>query len=118
MNIKSILSPCEFEIFERIVLGESQKEVANKTFRSFHTVQTTMRNAYAKLGINKITDAVLLYCAQTFDIADQIAAKKREIIAVFLLVLFSVDLTYFEEDFCRTWLVRRKYEDTEIIIDA
>ena len=36
------LTPAEMEIAERIALGESKKEVADHTFRSVYTVETTV----------------------------------------------------------------------------
>ena len=96
MNLKDTLSPCEYEILERMVLGESMKEIAVHTFRSVLTVQTTLRNAYAKLGINKATEAVLVYCGHTFNIAEKIIERRikvlknhaREIMSALLLCLF------------------------------
>lgn len=96
MKLKEVLSPCEFEVFERMVLGESVKEIAEHTYRSALTVQTTIRNAYAKLGINKATEAVLVYCGQTFDITEQIVERRvavlkshaREIMSVVLVCFF------------------------------
>ncbi|NLO70247.1 MAG: hypothetical protein GX102_04755 [Porphyromonadaceae bacterium] len=83
------LSKCEFEIVERISLGESKKEVADRTNRSVHTVETTLKNVYSKLGINKVTDLILLYCGYTFNISQQISEKKKEILASLLFVIFS-----------------------------
>ena len=83
------LSKCEYEIVERISLGESKKEVAYKTNRSVHTVETTLKNVYLKLGINKITDLILIYCGHTFNISHLISARKKEVFASILFVVFS-----------------------------
>ena len=86
--MKTALSHCEFEIAERMALGQSKKEVANCTFRSVYTVETTVKNIYEKLGFNKLSELTLWYCGVTFGIAAEIALKKREIIATCLLSIF------------------------------
>lgn len=126
MNIKEILSPSEFEILERItLLGETQKEVAQRTYRSVLTVQTTLRNAYAKLGISKATEAALLYCAEIFDITEDIATKKMEvlrsnaraIVSTFLIAfcLSGISLDY-EDDQSRLRRRARRRQETEVVI--
>lgn len=86
--MKTALSRCEFEIAERLALGQTKKEVANRTFRSVYTVETTVKNIYEKLGFNKLSDLTLWYCGITFGIAAEIGRKKREIIATCLLSIF------------------------------
>lgn len=86
------LSKCEFEIVERVCLGESKKEVADNTNRSVHTVETTLKNVYQKLGINKVTDLILLYCGHTFNISHLILERKKEILASIFLLIFSTTI--------------------------
>ena len=86
--MKTALSRCEFEIAERMALGQSKKEVADCTFRSVYTVETTVKNIYEKLGFNKLSDLTLWYCGVTFGIAAEIGLKKREIIATCFLCVF------------------------------
>lgn len=81
------LSEREFEIAEKIALGASKKEVANKINRSTYTVETTIKNVYDKLGINKLSDLVLWYCGCVFDISDAIDARKKQILATALILI-------------------------------
>ena len=61
------------EIVERIALGESKKEVAFHTHRSVYTVETTVKNAYDKLGFSKISDLVIWYIGQKFNLTSEIS---------------------------------------------
>lgn len=125
MKIKEVLSPAEFEVFERIaLLGETQKEIADRTFRSFLTVQTIVRNAYAKLGIRKATEAVLLYCAQAFDISEDITARQLEVLkdkaksiisAVLVLFCLSGISLDFADDQYRLRRRARRRQEIELI---
>ena len=109
------LNHAEFEIAERIALGESKKEVAYRTHRSVYTVETTIKNVYAKLGFSKITDLVLWYCGQTFDISFQISERKRQVFATVLLLLIVFDISCNPSDFCRVRRSRgRRKAETEL----
>lgn len=109
--MEATLSRSEFEIAERIALGESKKEVAYKTHRSIYTVETTVKNIYEKLGFSKISDLVLWYCGQMFDISYQISERKRQVLTTIILVLVVFDLSFNPTDFCR---VRRSKTKAEI----
>ena len=112
------LSRSEFEIAERIALGESKKEVAFKTHRSIYTVGTTVKNIYEKLGFSKLSDLVLWYCGKTFDISFQISERKRQVFASMILLLIVVDLSCNPSDFCRIRRSRsRRKQDTELLIE-
>lgn len=116
--MKAVLSRCEFEIAERLALGMTKKEVADKTFRSVHTVETTVRNIYDKLGLKKLSDLVLWYCGYEFNISSLIERRKSQILAIVFLVIFSLDLAINNEEFCRVRRGRRRYEETEILIEV
>ncbi|MFV0361525.1 MAG: response regulator transcription factor [Suipraeoptans sp.] len=91
MNIDNMqLSAREFEIAEQIALGASKKEVANNINRSTYTVETTIKNVYDKLGINKLSDLVLWYCGEMFNIATLIDDRKRQILATLLLLIICI----------------------------
>jgi DNA-binding CsgD family transcriptional regulator len=116
--MEATLSRSEFEIVERIALGESKKEVAYKTHRSIYTVETTMKNAYAKLGFSKLSDLVLWYCGKTFDISFQISERKRQVLASMILILIVVDLSLNPTDFCRIRRSRsRRKSETELFVE-
>lgn len=51
------LTPTEIEILKDISLGMTTKEIAEKRFSSFHTVNTHRKNIFRKLGVNNIHEA-------------------------------------------------------------
>jgi len=83
------LSAREFEIAEQIALGASKKEVANNINRSTYTVETTIKNVYEKLGINKLSDLVLWYCGYVFNISKEIDARKKQVLATIIILAIS-----------------------------
>jgi DNA-binding CsgD family transcriptional regulator len=109
--MKAVLSHAEFQIAERIALGESKKEVAWKTHRSVYTVETTVKNIYTKLGFSKLSDLVLWYCGTAFDITAQISERKKQVFSFLLLLIVST--TFFDTDnrFCRYRSGRKSKEE-------
>lgn len=94
MNI--VTSEREFEIVENLIRLGSKKEVANDMNLSLYTIETTIKNVYDKLGLNKISDLTLWFCAVKFNIADQVTAFKGSIITlVFLFVIHGLSDTQF-----------------------
>lgn len=51
------LTPTETEILKDIALGMTTKEIAEKRFSSFHTVNTHRKNIFRKLGVNNVHEA-------------------------------------------------------------
>ena len=51
------LTPTENEILKDIALGMTTREIAEKRFSSFHTVNTHRKNIFRKLGVNTIHEA-------------------------------------------------------------
>ena len=51
------LTPTETEILKDIALGMTTKEIAEKRFSSFHTVNTHRKNIFRKLGVNTVHEA-------------------------------------------------------------
>jgi DNA-binding CsgD family transcriptional regulator len=115
--MNTALTRSEFEIAQRIALGQSKKEVAYYTHRSVYTVETTVKNIYSKLGFNKVSDLVLWYCGQHFGISLQITELKKKIIATCLLLLIAVDLFNIDTEMIRSRRVRsRRRQEIELII--
>lgn len=110
----TVLSHSEFEIAERLALGESKKEVAYKTNRSVFTVETTVKNIYQKLGFNKLSDLVLWYCGQTFDISLQISERKKQVLSIIFLILFISFEMGADNSFCRVRRSGRRKGDSEL----
>ena len=51
------LTPTEIEILKDIALGQTTKEIAERRFSSFHTVNTHRKNIVRKLGVNNVHEA-------------------------------------------------------------
>ncbi len=51
------LTPTEIEILKDIALGQTTKEIAERRFSSFHTVNTHRKNIFRKLGVNNVHEA-------------------------------------------------------------
>lgn len=54
---KIALTPTETEILKDIALGMTTREIAEKRFSSFHTVNTHRKNIFRKLGVNNVHEA-------------------------------------------------------------
>ncbi len=54
---KTNLTKTETEILKEIALGMTTKEIAEKRFSSFHTVNTHRKNIFRKLGVNNVHEA-------------------------------------------------------------
>lgn len=51
------LTKTETEILKDIALGMTTKEIADKRFSSFHTVNTHRKNIFRKIGVNNVHEA-------------------------------------------------------------
>jgi DNA-binding NarL/FixJ family response regulator len=51
------LTPTETENLKDIAMGMTTKEIAEKRFSSFHTVNTHRKNIFHKLGVNNVHEA-------------------------------------------------------------
>ena len=54
---KVMLTKTETEILKEIALGSTTREIAEKRFSSFHTVNTHRKNIFRKLGVNNVHEA-------------------------------------------------------------
>ena len=54
---KAILTRTETEILKDIALGMTTREISEKRFSSFHTVNTHRKNIFRKLGVNNVHEA-------------------------------------------------------------
>ena len=52
------LTKTETEILKEIALGMTTREIAEKRFSSFHTVNTHRKNIFRKLGVNNVHEAM------------------------------------------------------------
>lgn len=51
------LTPTEMDILKDIALGLTSREIAERRFSSFHTVNTHRKNIFRKLGVNNVHEA-------------------------------------------------------------
>ena len=51
------LTKTEMEVLRDIALGLTTKEIAEKRFSSFHTINTHRKNIFRKLNVNNIHEA-------------------------------------------------------------
>lgn len=51
------LTPTETQILRDIALGLTTREIAQKRFSSFHTVNTHRKNIFRKIGVNNVHEA-------------------------------------------------------------
>ena len=51
------LTRTETEVLKDIALGMTTREIAEKRFSSFHTVNTHRKNIFRKLGVNNVHEA-------------------------------------------------------------
>lgn len=54
----AVLTKTETEILKEIALGATTREIAEKRFSSFHTVNTHRKNIFRKLGVNNVHEAI------------------------------------------------------------
>lgn len=52
------LTKTEVEILKEITTGMTTREIAEKRFSSFHTVNTHRKNIFRKLGVNNVHEAI------------------------------------------------------------
>lgn len=82
----------EFEIVESVIYHGSKKEAADALNRSLYTIETTIKNVYERLGINKISDLTLWFCGVKFGISDQVEAFKNVAFAIALVLIISLEV--------------------------
>lgn len=82
----------EFEIVESVIYHGSKKEAADALNRSLYTIETTIKNVYERLGINKISDLTLWFCGVKFGISDQVEAFKNVAFAISLVLIISLEV--------------------------
>lgn len=81
----------EFEIVESVIYHGSKKEAADALNRSLYTIETTIKNVYERLGINKISDLTLWFCGVKFGISDQVEAFKNVAFTITLILIISLE---------------------------
>lgn len=112
------LSAREFEIAEKLVFNGTKKETSQTLGITVRTVETQVKRIYEKLGITKLNELVLWYCAVAFDIAKDIEKKKVEVgIAVMLSLTVLISTTFEHNTINRQErrYCRREYESIIVV---
>ena len=52
------MTKTEVEVLKEIAIGLTTREIAEKRFSSFHTVNTHRKNIFRKLGVNNVHEAI------------------------------------------------------------
>lgn len=68
MNLEATLSKREFQVAERLALGEPQKMVADKLSISRHTVANTAKNIYKKADVHCAPELTAWYFYKKFNL--------------------------------------------------
>lgn len=116
----SKLTKRELEVAELIAWGCTADEAADKLCISPFTVKNTLRNIYAKLGINKTTElGAYIFCRRygVSAVNDKLGHVKRAIGASMLLILFLIQMFVIDNEIyrCRRGRRRQEYDCYELI---
>ena len=89
MNAKAELTKREHQIAKLIAWGATKKDVANKLHIAYCTVETHVKNIFAKTGCTKANELSAWYFCTEFKISLQLSPFARKSVAVALITLFS-----------------------------
>ncbi|MCU0441181.1 MAG: LuxR C-terminal-related transcriptional regulator [Bacteroidia bacterium] len=59
-QIQSLLSKREWEVYQLLVIGNTDKEIADQLFISLNTVKTHIKKIYQKLDVRNRMEAAAL----------------------------------------------------------
>lgn len=88
MNATATLTHRENEIAELLAWGATYKDIANRLYISTRTVETTARNVKNKVGVTKVNELSAWWFCTHFNISITLSPLKRNIIAMFFLIVF------------------------------
>lgn len=77
------LSPAEREVALALCRGLTDKEVADKLFRSYHTVRTQKKTIYKKIGVSKDTELLAYMICERKRIAWSLRRLREKGIALY-----------------------------------
>lgn len=115
---KKVLSTRLFEIAQELVFKGTKKEASEALGITVRTVETQTKHIYEKLGITKLNELVLWYCAVSFDISKQIEDKKKEVGAAGLILLITINITFDHHELFRLRRYRREVETEQVLLFA
>lgn len=83
-----VLTRSEREVALEICKGLSDKEVAGRLFRSYHTVRTEKKSIYKKLGVQKETELMWWMICERMRINFDLKEIRKHGIELLFCVLF------------------------------
>lgn len=89
--MRTLLTKRELEIVTAVIYHGSKKEAAAALYISPYTVETTIKNVYERLGLNKISDLTLWFCAIKFGIEKEINEFKKSVLPVLIASLIIAE---------------------------
>jgi len=92
MTERTILTNRENQVVELIALGKAQKEVADALKISRATVDVILKNAKAKLGIQKAAEVSVWYFVNKYDITLNLSPVAKAIISLSFLTIMLVSI--------------------------
>jgi DNA-binding CsgD family transcriptional regulator len=92
MTERNILTPRENQVVELIALGKSQKEVADALGISRATVDVMLKNAKAKLHIQKAAEVSVWYFVNKYGITLNLSPVAKAVISLSFLTLMLVSI--------------------------
>ncbi|MBP1638946.1 MAG: hypothetical protein H6Q17_529 [Bacteroidetes bacterium] len=113
------LSTRELEVMELTAWGASAKETADRLCVSTFTVQNHLKNIKEKLHLQKATEIAAVFFCMKFHISMDMSPMKRQVSAICLLVLMTVQMIFINNldlrnmkvrDECRTKVETVKFE--------
>ena len=107
MNSNATLTHRESQIAEFLAWGGTKKEIATRLFISSRTVENTARSIYEKTGVTKVNELSAWYFCTHFHISFTLSPLAKSVIAVSMLLLFSIYELHPEQDMLRASRCRR-----------
>lgn len=101
MNLGVKLGKRQEEVAEFVGFGYSIKETANLLNMPINTVKSTLKVVYAKIGIQKATELSKFVFCRRFDIPLSLCEPVRQVIALFLLIIYIGSVYVNEEIYAR-----------------
>ena len=78
-----MLTPSEREVALALCRGLTDKEVADRLFRSYHTVRTQKKSIYRKVGVTKDTELMAAMICERKQIEFSIQGLREKGIALY-----------------------------------
>ena len=106
------LTRSERQVAEELAKGLSDKEVADRLCRSYHTVKTQHKSIYRKLGVSKETELLWWMICERLRIAfDLKEIRKHGVELLYCVVFIVMQVTGHAGDMRRCRMARRARQE-------